>query len=361
MAVTVQYHDQKLDLLLIVAGDKGPSLLGRDWMYSLKLDWNTILHLRTFDLADLLQSHSSVFSSKLGTLKGFKAKLYIDKSVQAIFCKSRPVPYAIRSQVEAELDRLTSLKVIEPVQFFDWAAPVLKSDKKSIRICGDFKLTINRVSKLDRYPIPRIEDLFAKLSGGVLFSKLDLSQAYQQLELDEESKHYTVINTHRGLFQFNRLPFGISSAPGIFQRTMESLLYDIPRVIVYLDDILISGVSEEDHLKNLKLVLQRLQSAGLQLQRNKCTFLVPSISYLGHSIDADRLHPLFEKIEAITNASIPTSITELKAFLGLMNYYGKFIPNMSSLLIPLYQLLNKSTPWNWTQERNTAFENAKKQ
>ncbi len=106
---------------------------------------------------------------------------------------------------------------------------------------------------MDRYPIPKVNDLFSSISGGVIFSKLDLSQAYQQLELDEESKKYTVINTHRGLFRFNRLPFGISSAPGIFQHSMENLLCGIPRVIVYLDDILISGVSEEDHIHNLEL------------------------------------------------------------------------------------------------------------
>ena len=197
---TVQYQHEQFQLLLIVAGDDGPSLLGRDWLYLLKLDWNTIFHLRNHDLTNLLEKHSAVFSQKLGTLKGFKAKLYVN-SHQPIFCKARPVPYAIRSQVEAELEKLTQQNILEPVPFSDWAAPivpVLKSDKKSIRICGDFKLTVNRVSKLDRYPIPKIDDLFAKLSGGVLFSKFDLSQAYQQLELDEDSKKYTVINTHRG-------------------------------------------------------------------------------------------------------------------------------------------------------------------
>ena len=140
---------------------------------------------------------------------------------------------------------------------------------------------------------------------------------------------------------------------------MESLLYDIPRVIVYLDDILISGVSKLNHLRNLQLVLEKLQSAGLYLQQNKCKFLVSSISYLGHTIDSEGLHPLPDKIKAITNTSVPKSITELKAFLGLMNYYGKFVSNLSTLLHPLYQLLNHSVPWSWTPERNKAFEKAK--
>ena len=353
--------DQKSRLELIVAGEEGPSLLGRNWLSSLRLDWNSILNLQDSRLDGLLSTYSSVFTEKLGTLKGFKAKIYVSDH-KPIFCKARPVPYAIRPQVEVELDRLTRMKIIEPIPFSDWAAPivpVMKPDR-SIRICGDFKCTVNRVSKIDRYPIPKIDDLFSKLSGGVVFSKLDLSQAYQQLELDEESKQYTVINTHKGLFRYHRLPFGVSSAPGIFQRVMESLLSDIPGTIVYLDDILVSGSSKEDHLQKLQKVLEKLQSAGLSLKKEKCMFLVNSVSYLGHRIDAKGLHPLPGKLEAIVKAPAPKSITELKAFIGLMNYYSKFVPNLASLLHPLYQLLGKSVPWSWTPERQAAFDGAKK-
>ena len=129
--------------------------------------------------------------------------------------------------MDAELGCLVNKGTLEPVQFSDWAAPivvVLKSDKSSICICSDFKQTVNPVSKLDKYPIPKVEDLFATLAGGRVFSKVNLSQAYQQLLLDEESKKLMVINTQKGLFRYTRLPFGISSAPGIFQRAMESVL-----------------------------------------------------------------------------------------------------------------------------------------
>ena len=179
------------------------------------------------------------------------------------------------------------------------------------------------------------------------------------MELDDDSKAYTVINTHRGLFRFNCLPFGVSSAPAIFQRTMECLLNGIPQVIVYLDDILITGRTKKEHLHNLQLVLQRLSTAGLRLKQEKCEFLVPSISYLGHKIDSQGLHPLPDKIDAIVNAARPKSLTELKAFLGLLNYYGKFIPNLSSVLHPLYELLHSNCKWNWTSAREKAFVTAK--
>ena len=136
--------------------------------------------------------------------------------------------------MEEELERLVKQGILEPMEFAEWAAPivpVVKSDKSSVRICGDFKLTVNKAPKLDQYPIPRIEDLFATLNGGKTFTKLDMRQAYQQLPLAEESKAYLVINTHHGLYQYNRLPFGVSSAPGIFQRVMESLLNGIPGVV----------------------------------------------------------------------------------------------------------------------------------
>ena len=216
----------------------------------------------------------------------------------------------MQTLVEQQLDKLEKDGVIEPVQHSEWAAPivpVLKSDK-SVRICGDFKQTVNQASCLDKYPIPRIEDLFAKLAGGQRFTKLDMSQAHQQLELDEDSKQYVVINTHRGLFRYNRLPYGISSAPGIFQRTMENLLQGVPHTVVYLDDILITGRTEEEHLRSLAEVLKRSREAGLKLKRNKCFFLAKSVVYLGHTIGADGLHPTPDKLQAVQDAPQPTNV-----------------------------------------------------
>ena len=172
--------------------------------------------------------------------------------------------------MEEELERLQALGVIWPVQFSDWAAPVvpvMKSDGR-IRLCGDYKITVNRAAKLEKYPIPRIEELFASLAAGKSFTKLD--HAYLQIRLDEESCHFVTINTHKGLFEYKRLTFGVASAPSIFQRTMENLLQGIKGICVYVDDILITSPTEEEHLQNLAQVLQRLESAGMRLKSQKC-------------------------------------------------------------------------------------------
>ena len=141
---------------------------------------------------------------------------------------------------------------------------------------------------------------------------------------------------------------------------MESLLQGIPGVVVYIDDILITGATEQDHLQALEEVLSRLEKAGLRAKKSKCKFMVPSVDYLGHRIDAEGLHPLPDKVKAIDDAPSPTCVQELKAYLGLLTYYGKFLPNLSSTLAPLYRLLQKDYPWRWTEEEEQVFVASKK-
>ena len=361
--VTVEYGQKSYNLALIVVNAAGPSLFGRDWLRQIKLDWAQIHAVRAVDVNDLLHRHETVFREELGCLQGTVAKLHVEADAQPRFYKARVVPYAMRSLVEKELQKLENDGIIEAVQFSEWAAPivpVLKADKKSVRICGDFKQTVNRAAKLDRYPIPKIEDLFASLSGGQKFSKLDLSQAYNQIVLDEESRKYVVINTHKGLYRFNRLPFGVASAPGIFQRVMENLLRDIPRVTVYLDDVLVTGKDDHEHLATLGMVLDRLEQAGLRLKKAKCQFMQHSVEYLGHVIDEQGLHPTTSRVRAIQEARAPGNVTELRSFLGLLTYYGKFLPKLSTTLAPLHALLRKGCTWKWGADEQAAFKEAKK-
>ena len=236
--------------------------MGRNWITQLHVKLEEIHEVRqSQSYEEVLEKYPEVFEEGLGTLKGHKAKLHVDPNVQPHFCKARTVPYALRELVDKELDHLVEEGILEPVTYAEWAAPivpVLKPDKKTVRICGDFKKTINRAAKVDKYPIPRIEDLLKKLAGGQKFTKLDMRQAYQQVLLEEESRSFVVINTHRGLFRYTRLLYGVSSAPGIFQRIMEGLLKGIAGVIVYIDNILITGKTTEQHLSALEEVLKRL-------------------------------------------------------------------------------------------------------
>ena len=229
----------------------------------------------------------------------------------------------------------------------------------SIRICGDYKITVNQASKVDSYPLPKIDDLFASLAGGKTFSKLDLANAYQQIPLDEASRKLVAINTHKGLFQYNRLPFGVSAAPSIFQRTMETLLQGLPGVCLYLDDILITGKTDQEHLTNLSAVLQKLAAAGMKLRPDKCFFMLQEVIYLGHKISEKGLQPTQEKVRAIVEAPSPRNVSQLKSFLGMLNYYGKFLPNLSTCLAPLYSLLQKRAHWSWGAEQNKAFQESK--
>ena len=263
--------------------------------------------------------------------------------------------------MEKKLARLETDGVIQPVQFSHWAAPtvpVVKQDG-SIRICSDYKVTISLAAKTDSYPIPRIEDLFASLSGGKSFSKMDLASAYQQIVLDEESREYITINTHKGLFRYTHLPFGVASTLAIFQRTTENILQGIKHVCVYLDDILVTGTTEEEHLHNLDQVLSKLENVGIRLKRNKCAFMLPAVEYLGHRISAQGLQPTQKKIQAIHNAPAPTNVGQLKSYLGLLNYYCKFLPNLSCTLVPLYRLLQNHTKWHWGRRNRKLSKNLK--
>ena len=176
-------------------------------------------------LRELLGKYANVFQEGLGTVKGVYAKIHTKENAQAKYCKARSPPYGLQLPIEKELERLQKEGTIEPVKFSDWEAPIVPTVKpnKTIRICGDYKLTANQAFRLENYLIPKTEDLLAMLGGGEKFTKLDMSQAYQQLPLEEGSHEYTMVNTHKGLFRYHRLHYGVSSAPGIFQHTMDNL------------------------------------------------------------------------------------------------------------------------------------------
>ena len=271
------------------------------------------------------------------------------------------MPFALLGAVERELERLEKAGVVEKVERSTWAAPVVPVPKNDghIRLCGDYKITINADLEVDKYPLPKPDDLFASLAGGKTFSIIDLTHAYQQMPLKEASRDLVTINTHKGLYRYTRLPFGVASAPSIFQRVMDTVLQGLQKVVYYLDDILITGSTEEEHLHNLEAVLKRLSRYGIRAKRAKCSFMAPAVEYLGHRIDASGLHTTDEKVRAIVQAPAPENVHELRAFLGLLHYYGKFIPDLATLLHPLNKLLKRGEPWVWSESCKVAFQTAK--
>ena len=258
------------------------------------------------------------------------------------------MPYSLKDKIDKELDKLLNQGVIEKVNTSDWATPIVPVPKQNghVRICGDYKVTVNPVLQVEQYPLPRIDDLFASLSDGQHFMKIDLKNAYLQIEMEEESKNLLTINTHRGLFRYNRLVFGIASSPAIFQKTIKQIMQNVPGKQVILDDIIITGKSDEEHLQNLEMVLQRLQENGLRANSKKCEFFRDRVNFCGHVIDKDGLHKSQDKIDAILNAPRIENVSQLRSFQGLSTYYSKFIPDMSTVLRPLHQLLENDRNGN---------------
>ncbi len=170
--------------------------------------------------------------------------------------------------------------------------------------------------------------------------------------LAEESRKYVTINTHRGLYRFTQLPFGVASAPALFQKAMDTILRVTPNTLCYQDDILVMGSSVEEHLTRLEEVFRRLQS--------KCSFLQDSVEYLEHCVDTKGIEAPPKMVEALRQAPSPRNLTELRSCLGLINYYGKFLPNLSTLLQPLNHLLRGGQEWNWTEACEQAFQQAKR-
>ncbi|XP_026327853.1 uncharacterized protein K02A2.6-like [Hyposmocoma kahamanoa] len=360
----ISYAGQTHVIVFYVIRDGGPPLLGRDFISAFNLQLVPVnFCVDSVPPVELLQQqYSELFSDKLGTFNKYKIKLLLKDNAKPVFCKARPVAFALRDKVNHEIDRLVRLGIIEPVEHSEYASPIVPVLKKngSVRLCADYSRTINKQLQVEKYPLPTTSELFSKIHGGQHFSKLDLSMAYNQFVLDNESKNLTCINTNRGLYTFSRLVFGLASAPSIFQRAIEGVLSGLDGVLCLLDDILVTGKDWKEHLERLNAVLKRLQDAGLTLQKEKCRFFQDKVHYLGYIITKDGLKKAPEKIKAMVEAPVPKNVSELQSFLGLINYYRNFVRNASAILSPLYELLKKGCKWDWNEVHDTAFREIKK-
>ena len=247
----------------------------------------------------------------------------------------------------------------------DWASPLhmVKKSDGSWRPCGDFR-RLNLISETDCYPLPNMADITSSLAGATVFSKLDLKKGYHQIPMHPADIRKTAIITPFGLFEFLRLPFGLKNAGMTFQRFMDRCLAGLPFVLVYLDDILVASPDRRSHAEHLRQVLERLQASGLVLNRDKCQFFRSSVEFLGLHITAGGVSPLQNQIAAIQEFPQPTTIKELQAFLGAVNFYRRFVPAAARILLPLTATLKGgrkgSELLTWSAVMLTAFTDIKK-
>jgi len=282
----------------------------------------------------------------------------------------RRLPYALRNELEGELQHLIDTGCIEPSgsSFASGLVLVRKKDG-SLRVCVDYR-GINKRTIPDQYPIPRIDDLIDAVGRckGKIFTTLDLMKGYHQIKMAPESRDKTAFTCHLGLFQYRRMPFGLTNAPATFQRLMNKLFSgcDWNFVFVYLDDLLVVSQSFEEHLIHVAKVIQRLQEAGLRLKPQKCAFAQLEINYLGHTLSPQGVKPNDDKVRAVKEFPTPTCCREVKSFLGLVNFYRRHLPNLAVVARPLTALTRKdkktgsTVEFVWNSQCESVFQQIKK-
>ncbi|KAL7724915.1 hypothetical protein ACLKA6_020051 [Drosophila palustris] len=353
--------NKEANVVIIVANvNNSNNLFGLDLFKTFNFEIQQVSNVseaHSSQMTNLCNKYKEVFEPAIGTIKNFKASIYLKPNSVPKFYKSRPIPFAQMEKFKEEAQRLTDAGIWKPVKFSSWASPIVLAPKPggALRICGDFKQGVNSQLDIEQYPLPTRESLLHAIRCGTHFSKIDLKDAYLQMELDEEAKEIMVVNTPLGLFQYQRLPYGIASAPAIFQRHLEQLLSGIEGCGNYLDDIIISAPTVEQHLARIEQILCILQENGIRCKKEKCFFLQDEIEYLGRRVSTRGILPDNSGLAAVKELKPPTNLQQLDAFMGKVNYYCNFIPNYSQLASPLNQLRRKNTPFKFGPDQQQAF------
>ncbi|KAL4377944.1 hypothetical protein GQ457_02G018140 [Hibiscus cannabinus] len=264
-------------------------------------------------------------------------------------------------ELKTQLQELLDRGFIRP-STSPWGAPVLFVKKKdeSLRMCIDYR-QLNKMTVKNKYPLPRIDDLFDQLEGATVFSKIDLRSGYYQLKVREQDVLKTAFRTRYGHYEFLVMPFGLTNAPAAFMDSMNRVFHEYldQFVVVFIDDILVYSRTEEDHDRHLRLVLQTLLENQLYAKLSKCEFWIREVVFLGHVVSSEGIRVDPKKVEAIVDWKQPTSVTEILSFLGLAGYYQRFVNGFSKVAAPLTKLLQKGVKYEWSDARQQAFEKLK--
>ena len=310
---------------------------------------------RRLELMSLAEEFPEVFSMKPGRTGVAQHSVHVD--TPPIRQQPYRIPYSRREVVRKELDEMLKAGVIKPSKS-PWASPIVLVEKKdgTIRFCVDYR-KVNKVSKFDAYPMPRVEEIFESIGPAKVISTLDLAKGYWQIPMAPESMEKTAFATPFGLYEFEVMPFGLHNAPATFQRTMNYVLQDCQGFAkAYIDDVVVYSESWEEHLEHLSQVFDRMKKAGLTLKLKKCRFGAKKTGYLGHIIGEGHVEPDPAKIKAIKKYPVPTTKKEVRAWLGLTGYYRRFVPDYATVAAPLTGLLKKGLPdkVKWTPQTEDA-------
>jgi hypothetical protein len=315
---------------------------------------------RAKHITTLVDEYSCVISDKPGLTNLCVHHISVKPAVLPIRQKQYRISPKHQAILRGEIDKLLNEGVIEPSSS-EWSSPVILVPKPggAVRCVLDLR-AVNKVIVDECYPMPRIDDLIDRIGQAKFLTKMDLSSSFHQIALDKESRQYTSFSTPFGQFQYTRLPFGLKTSPLKFSYVMDKALSDLYRICgMYIDDIVVSSMTWEDHLQDVRLVLQRLEKAKLTVRLTKCFFAVQEVDYLGHTVGIGQMSPRQIKVKALLDSPRPVNKKYLKSFLGLAGFYQRYVPHYGNLTAPLTDLLRKDRPFVWGQTEEECFNNIK--